>query len=223
MNALHQALSRRWFEEVWNERRDASIGELLSPEGVGHLESGRVEGVEAFKEVRDQFLAAIPDIRLEIEAVVSDGDDVVIRWHASGTHAGDGLGLEPTHEKVAVRGMTWHRYRDGVLVEGWDSWNQEALLRRLREGPDAKRARDLERRQAVAARLREIRSERYGEHGGPDLAGQLGLPARTWYGYETGVTVPAEVLLDFIELTGANPRWLLTGEGPKYLRPADGA
>jgi hypothetical protein len=30
------------------------------------------------------------------------------------------------------------------------------------------------------------------------------------------VTVPAEVLLAFIEQTGANPTWLLNGEGPRY-------
>jgi hypothetical protein len=33
--------------------------------------------------------------------------------------------------------------------------------------------------------------------------------------------VPAEVLLGFIEQTGANPIWLLTGEGPKYRRSSD--
>jgi hypothetical protein len=60
--------------------------------------------------------------------------------------------------------------------------------------------------------------ELFGEHGGPELARKLDLPARTWYNYETGVTVPAEVLLGFIDQTGTNPLWLLTGEGPKYRR-----
>lgn len=36
------------------------------------------------------------------------------------------------------------------------------------------------------------------------------------------MTVPAEVLLGFIEQTGANPMWLLLGEGPKYQRGASG-
>lgn len=70
----------------------------------------------------------------------------------------------------------------------------------------------------IAGRLREIRQELFGEHGGPELARRLNLPARTWYNYETGVTVPAEVLLTFIDQTGANPEWLLTGEGQKYQR-----
>jgi hypothetical protein len=61
----------------------------------------------------------------------------------------------------------------------------------------------------------------FGEHGGPELARRLNLPARTWYNYETGVTVPAEVLLGFIDQTGANPLWLLSGEGMKYRRNQD--
>lgn len=74
---------------------------------------------------------------------------------------------------------------------------------------------------SLSRRLREIRQELFGEHGGPELARRLGLPARTWYNYETGVTVPAEVLLGFIDQTGASPLWLLTGEGAKYRRAHD--
>ena len=71
---------------------------------------------------------------------------------------------------------------------------------------------------SISRRLREIRQELFGEHGGPELARRLNLPARTWYNYETGVSVPAEVLPAFIEQTGADPLWVLTGEGSKYRR-----
>lgn len=70
----------------------------------------------------------------------------------------------------------------------------------------------------LANRLKEIRIEQYGERGGPELARRLNLPIRTWYNYETGVTVPSEVLLRFIELTNVEPQWLLTGDGAKYRR-----
>jgi Peptidase S24-like len=73
----------------------------------------------------------------------------------------------------------------------------------------------------VSNRLRDVRAELFGEHGGPELARRLNLPARTWYNYETGVTVPAEVLLGFIDQTGANPLWLLTGQGPRFRGPSD--
>ena len=68
----------------------------------------------------------------------------------------------------------------------------------------------------LAQRVREIRFELYGKHGGSMLAEAVGVPLRTWLNYEAGVTVPAPVILRFVELSRACPRWLLRGEGPKY-------
>ncbi len=65
-------------------------------------------------------------------------------------------------------------------------------------------------------RLRQIRVELYGDHGGPRVAEQLGIPPRSWYNYEIGVTVPAEILLRFIELTSVEPLWLLHGQGERF-------
>jgi hypothetical protein len=73
-----------------------------------------------------------------------------------------------------------------------------------------------EAKAAVAGRLRLIRLERYGERGGPALAGMLRLPSRTWVNYERGVTIPGVILLEFLELTGVEPLWLLRGAGEKY-------
>ena len=72
----------------------------------------------------------------------------------------------------------------------------------------------------LAERLREVRTELYGERGGPDLARRLEIPIRTWYNYETGVTVPAEIILRIVELTLVEPIWLLRGEGPKFRAKA---
>lgn len=68
----------------------------------------------------------------------------------------------------------------------------------------------------LSERLRAIRTELFGERGGSEMARRLELPVRTWYNYEGGVTVPAEVLLRFVELTSVEPMWLLHGKGPKY-------
>ena len=72
----------------------------------------------------------------------------------------------------------------------------------------------------LADRVRQLRSELFGERGGPELARRLGLPIRTWYNYESGVTVPAEVVLRIIELTSVEPMWLLYGRGPKFRPPS---
>jgi len=69
---------------------------------------------------------------------------------------------------------------------------------------------------ALAERLAQLRSELYGDRGGPEMARRLSIPVRTWYNYEGGVTVPAEVILKIIELTSVEAVWLLHGEGPKF-------
>jgi hypothetical protein len=68
----------------------------------------------------------------------------------------------------------------------------------------------------LAGRLREIRVDLRGEAGAQTMADTVGVPLRTWVGYESGVTIPGLILLRFIEITRANPRWLLTGEGSKF-------
>lgn len=68
----------------------------------------------------------------------------------------------------------------------------------------------------LARRVREVRRELYGEHGGPMLAEALRIPFRTWMNYEEGCTIPAQVILRFIETTEASVEWLLSGKGEKY-------
>ena len=75
---------------------------------------------------------------------------------------------------------------------------------------------ELQVTRGLAQRVREIRVERFGEVGRPLLAELLGLPERTWANYESGVTIPALVILQFVDLTGVNPYWLRTGKGDKY-------
>jgi steroid delta-isomerase-like uncharacterized protein len=125
--------SIRWIEEVWNRRQSATIDELLTPEGVGHLETGDLRGIDEFKRFQADILSAFPDFHLSVEAIVADEDDVVIRWKASGCHSGYGLGVEATQQRVSFSGITWHRYRDGRLVEGWNFWNHLALVQQLRD------------------------------------------------------------------------------------------
>jgi steroid delta-isomerase-like uncharacterized protein len=134
-------LARRWFEEVWNERRTETIDELLTDESVSHSESGPLRGKQVFIErTYSVFVSAFPDLRMTVEGIVADGDDVVVRWFVTATHTGDGLGFPATGRKVSFRGMTWIRFCAGKMIEGWDCWNQEKLMQSLREPSNSPRS-----------------------------------------------------------------------------------
>ena len=140
MSEENRRLARRFFQEVWNDRRDSTVDELLDPGIVGHMEGAEFTGTETYKQARRALLAAFPDFRVTVEDTAADGDHVVVRWSVNGTHAGDGLGIPATKRQVSFRGMTWLTFRDGRVVEGWDSWNQGALLTGLRQPLEQGRA-----------------------------------------------------------------------------------
>jgi steroid delta-isomerase-like uncharacterized protein len=124
-------LGRRWFEEVWNRRRDDEIDELMAPDAYGHVEGGEYRGPSGFREMQGMFLSALPDVHIEIEDIIADGDRAAVRWHARGTHAGEGLGVKASGRQIDIRGTTWLTVKDGKIVEGWDTWNLSAMLASL--------------------------------------------------------------------------------------------
>lgn len=123
-------LAAEWFEEVWNQRSDEAIYRIAGPNAVGYMESdARFFSIDAFKQFRDNVLAAMPDLRMEVEAIIEEPPDVAVRWFLTGTHTGTGFGFPPTHSRVTLRGMTWLRADENMqFVEGWDCWNQTRMM-----------------------------------------------------------------------------------------------
>ena len=126
-----RTLARRWFEEVWTAHGEPTIDALMAADSVGHMEGVEVRGPAAFKAVRAQLLGAFPDLSIRVEEIAADGDNVVVRWNVAASHQGDDLGIPASHQRVQFRGLTWLKFRDGKIVEGWDAWNQGALIQQL--------------------------------------------------------------------------------------------
>jgi steroid delta-isomerase-like uncharacterized protein len=131
MSEKNRQMAKRWFEEMWNQRNAAVIDEMLHPDACGHMQGVETRGHEDFRKVREGLLDALPDLHLEVEDMVADGDSVVVRWRARGTHRGAGLGVPPSNKSADFTGMTWLRFADGKLVEGWDQWNMGGVMQFL--------------------------------------------------------------------------------------------
>ena len=55
-----------------------------------------------------------------------------------------------------------------------------------------------------------------------ELAHFLGIQQSSISDAKRRGAVPAEWLLKLLRYKGINPDWVLTGEGPRYMRPLDG-
>lgn len=135
MSAENKALLRKWFAEVWNEGRVESIDALMAPDAVVHSATGDLHGPEAFKAFQAAYRNAFPDVRVELEAIVAEGDLVAARWRATCTHCGDGLGFPATNKAVQFSGMVFARIENGQFAEGWDIFDQLGMLQQMGVAP----------------------------------------------------------------------------------------
>lgn len=131
--AENKALVKRWFEEVWRDGREETIDALFHPEGVAHFNQmpEELRGPEGVKQVRRLMAGAFSDFRVSIESMLADGNEVGVRWVASGTHDGELMGLPPTHEDVTFNGATWVKIEGDRIVEFWINGNLSGVMRSL--------------------------------------------------------------------------------------------
>jgi steroid delta-isomerase-like uncharacterized protein len=136
-------LIRRWFEEVWNQNRLASIDELAAPDAVSHglSDDGQPRvGRDHFRNFIGSFRAALGDIHITVEDVLSDGDRTAARLTFRATHTGDGFGFPATGRPIVATAIVIARWRDGKIVEGWNEFDAAGMLRQL-TSPEAKTLR----------------------------------------------------------------------------------
>jgi predicted ester cyclase len=75
--------------------------------------------------------AAFPDLRLTIEDQIAEGDKVVTRFTARGTHRGKLPGIAPTGKQVTTTAIIINRYTGGKIAESWINGDILGLLQQL--------------------------------------------------------------------------------------------
>ncbi len=122
-----RTILHRWFEEVWNQRREDAIDELFATDGIANglndPSGNPVRGPEGFKTIHRAFLAAFPDFHITVEDTVSEGDKIAARCTVRATHTGEGLGVAPTDQPVEFTGLVIVKLKDGKIAEAWNEFD----------------------------------------------------------------------------------------------------
>jgi steroid delta-isomerase-like uncharacterized protein len=129
----NKATFRRYVEEVGNEGNLDLVDEIFD-RYISHQSDGHTEerGPEDVKRFTGEFHQAFPDFRTVVEDQIAEGDKVVTRWRASGTHQGEFRGIAPTGKQITVTGIGIFRFSDeGKVVESWDNFDQLGMMQQL--------------------------------------------------------------------------------------------
>jgi len=127
MSESNKGLVRRICEETINKGNFGVLDELLSPDYVYREPTvGEKRGKAGLRE-----LVTIPDLKMNIDEQIAEGDKVFTRWTAIGTHRGELMGRAPTGKQCRVQGMVMTRVANGKIVEDMEIYDTLGMLRQI--------------------------------------------------------------------------------------------
>ncbi len=130
------SLLERWFAAGDACDLDA-FDDLLHPGVVIHAPMGlSTTGPDAEKAVWRDALEAIPDIRHDIQDVITAGSMIAARAVVTGTLTGDFAGIPANGKSFRVDQGLFARVRDDKIVEAWEIVDTASLLRQLGAIPE---------------------------------------------------------------------------------------
>jgi predicted ester cyclase len=114
----NKLLIREYIEKVVNTGNIDDIAKYISPDYYeGNRPGGQTVGVEGAKQHILGVRQTYPDLCLTVEQQIAEGDWVVTRITARGTHRGTWLGIKPTGKKVEITGVNIEKVVNGRIVE----------------------------------------------------------------------------------------------------------
>jgi steroid delta-isomerase-like uncharacterized protein len=109
----------------------ASHENFYGPDWVGHFPGMPPIDADGHRMYSEVMMTAFPDLDRTVEDMVAEGDKVVARWTARGTHTGDFQGIPPSGNFATSSGITIFRIADGRIVEEWSESDSLGLLQQV--------------------------------------------------------------------------------------------
>ena len=133
MSEQNKATMRRLFEEVWNQGNFETFEEIISPDYNGHIPTppDAPSGREGLRWLIQTYRTGFPDIHVEVNDQIAEGDKVLTRIVIQGTHEGQFMNIPPSGNKVKVTALVVTRFVDGQNVEGWAEVDRFGMMQQL--------------------------------------------------------------------------------------------
>jgi predicted ester cyclase len=129
----NKQLVNAFIQELFTDGDLNAVDRYLDPNMINHNPPfpGAPDGPEGMRQAAAMFRQALPDWHSEVEELVAEGDTVVERFTASGTHRGELMGVRGTGNVLVLEGIQIFRIEGNKIAERWGQLDQMGLLRQL--------------------------------------------------------------------------------------------
>lgn len=126
----------RFAEEFKNKANHNIVDELFAENFTHHFKDPRLPaGRPTMKLLGQSVVAAFPDVHATVEDLLADGDKVIERTTATGTHKGTFNGIPATDRKVTWTEIHIYELKDGKIVELWSEIDFLSILGQIGPAP----------------------------------------------------------------------------------------
>jgi steroid delta-isomerase-like uncharacterized protein len=130
----NEAISRRFWEEIFSKGNLAIADEIFTPDSIDSGPAalpGLPPGPEGIRMLVMVYRNAFPDLHITVDEQIAKDDKVMTRWTAHGTHRGELAGIPPTGKSATVTGVSIDRIVNGKIVGSWGIFDQFGLFQQL--------------------------------------------------------------------------------------------
>lgn len=120
------------FYQAVNAKNYDSMAKYMITDFVDHNpDPGQAPGAYGVQHAFEELYKAFPDLKIQVQQFVVDGEMVVARISVVGTHKGTFMGMAPTNKPFRMGGMDMVRVKNGKATERWGFWDAQAMMAQL--------------------------------------------------------------------------------------------
>ena len=125
----NKKLIQKLFSEVMTGKNLSIADEIFAPGFINHGIPNAKKGPDGFKEVLQQFFDAYPDMKINVEHIIADDNNMVAtRGHWTGTNKGSFMGMPASSKTVRVEFIDVWKIENGKLAENWVQMDMVGMM-----------------------------------------------------------------------------------------------
>lgn len=132
MTKAENKKAQEQFGEAINSGNLEKLRDLVAQDVKDHDPApNQGPGPQGYIDFFTMMRNAFPDMKVDVEKMVADEDNVAFAYTLTGTHKGDFMGVDGTGTPIKIRGMQISRFKDGKMVERWGSSDELGILKQI--------------------------------------------------------------------------------------------
>lgn len=108
------------FDDVWSQGRTEGLGDRIGALTFNYGGTARQTDGDDLRALVDSYRTGFPDLTMDVEDVIEDGDRAAVRIRMRGTHLGTWRDRPATGRSIDLDVAFFLRFEGDRLVEVWE-------------------------------------------------------------------------------------------------------